>query len=228
MTCTRSHNSLFGLALLAGAFGTALPASAEMISQPTHVVELFTSQGCSSCPPANATVVSLDETREDVLSLSYGVTYWDYLGWKDTFGDPQFTERQKNYDSVMMSGVYTPMIVVGGDTHAPRLNQARLENSPVPAGLKVSRESGELCIDGDLPRGTMLAVVNYQPGTQDVAVKRGENTGRTLRLANVVTGLDYKNWDGQMICGLRTERGLAVLAHDPDSSALIGAVRIEP
>ena len=64
--------------------------------QPISVVELFTSQGCSSCPPANNFVAKLAEDNEKLV-LSYGVTYWDYLGWKDTFGDPEFTKRQRDY-----------------------------------------------------------------------------------------------------------------------------------
>jgi hypothetical protein len=78
------------------------------------VVELFQSQGCSSCPPANANVNALSQ-RPDVLALSFAVTYWDRLGWKDTFDKPQFTERQWQYARAMrQQDVYTPQVVVNG------------------------------------------------------------------------------------------------------------------
>lgn len=201
---------------------------AESLTQPTTVVELFTSQGCSSCPKANAFVTRLDDETPDVLALSYGVTYWDYLGWTDTFGDSDFTARQRQYDAALDSGVYTPMLVVGGAAHAPRLTQSTLDGEPVPQTLKLVRHSGELCIDSALPSGAKLALVSYEPGTQTVAVKRGENRGRTLTLANVVTDVSYGDWTGQMICGLHPKSALAVLAHDAKTSAVIGAARYEP
>ena len=83
-----------GAALLA-ATAMNLPATAAVAGQPV-VVELFTSQGCSSCPPANQNLADLAD-RSDVLALSFGVTYWDDLGWKDTFASPQFTARQWDY-----------------------------------------------------------------------------------------------------------------------------------
>lgn len=204
------------------------PALAETLSQPTTVVELFTSQGCSSCPKANAFVVSLDDEEPDVLALSYGVTYWDYLGWTDTFGDPAFTVRQRQYDAALDSGVYTPMLVVGGQAHAPRFEKTDLAEMTVPATLTLERHSGELCIDGKMPKGAKLALVDYRPGTQTVAVKRGENQGRALTLANVVTGVTTRDWTGQMICGLHPKSALAVLAHDATTAAIIGAARFEP
>jgi hypothetical protein len=80
------------------------------------VVELFTSQGCSSCPPANANLIKLSK-RDDVLALSFAVTYWDYLGWKDSFGKREFTDRQAVYEPALgQSGSYTPQMVVNGRT----------------------------------------------------------------------------------------------------------------
>lgn len=206
----------------------AVPAFAETLSQPSTVVELFTSQGCSSCPPANAVVANLDDHHPDILALSYGVTYWDYLGWQDTFGDPAFTQRQRQYDAALDSGVYTPMLVVAGTTHAPRLTGDRLSQSSVPETLSFVRHSGELCLDGDLPTGAKLALVDYAPGTHSVAVKAGENRGRTLNLANIVQDVSYREWDGQMICGLHPKAALAALAHDAKTAAIIGAARFEP
>jgi hypothetical protein len=218
----------FGLALSIALGLSAAPAFAETLSQPTTVVELFTSQGCSSCPPANAFIAKLDDELPDALTLSYGVTYWDYLGWADTFGDPNFTARQRLYDAALDSGVYTPMLVVGGATHAPRMTSNRLGGTPVQNCLSLVRHSGELCIEGTVPNGAKLALVDYEPGTQAVDVQRGENRGRTLTLANVVTSVRYHDWSGQMICGLHPKAALAVLAHDADTSVIIGAARFEP
>lgn len=215
--------------LTLAALGVVAPAAmAETLSQPTRVVELFTSQGCSSCPTANASLVRIDDEMPDVLALSYGVTYWDYLGWSDTFGDPAFTARQRQYDVALDSGVYTPMLVVDGQAHASQLTKIALPET-VPSALKLARHSGELCIEGKtIPAGSTLALVNYQPGTQTVLVNRGENKGRTLTLANVVTDVSYHDWTGAMICGLHPKAALAVLAHDAETSAIIGAAQFEP
>ena len=78
------------------------------------LVELFTSQGCSSCPPADQLLASL-AARPDVLALAFHVTYWDRLGWPDTFGSPQFTERQQAYAARLGGGLYTPEAVIGGE-----------------------------------------------------------------------------------------------------------------
>src|SRR5262249_57419236 len=87
--------------------------SAEAGTRPV-VVELFTSQGCSSCPPANANLIELSK-RSDVLALSFSVTYWDYLGWKDIFGKPEFTERQAVYEPALGErGSFTPQMVIDG------------------------------------------------------------------------------------------------------------------
>lgn len=221
------HTVIRGLSISAIAF-LATPAMAETVSQPTKVVELFTSQGCSSCPPANAQIVEIDAARPDVLALTYGVTYWDYLGWEDTFGHKAFTKRQKAYDAAINSGVYTPMMVVDGASHGSRVTQANLSSKAVPKSVSFSRHSGELCVEGDLPQGSKLALVHYEPGEHTVSVKKGENGGRTLKLANVVTSIDYKDWAGTPICGLHAMKGLAVLAHDAQTAEIIGAARLEP
>lgn len=228
MRSTQTYKTLFsGLAVSLTAL-MAPSAMAEIVSQPTTVVELFSSQGCSSCPPANAQVVQLDHSMPDVLALTYGVTYWDYLGWTDTFGDKAFTQRQRAYDMAINSGVYTPMLVVDGASHGSRLSDAKLASSDVPQTVSLFRQSGELCIDSDVPVGSKLAVVHYKPGEHSVSVSRGENGGRTLTLANVVTDIDYKDWTGTPICGLHAMKAMAVLAHDSETAAIIGAARIEP
>ena len=102
-----------GLGLLAMLAVAATPSLAADREHPT-VVELFQSQGCSSCPPANANVMALSD-RPDLLTLSFEVTYWDELGWKDTFGSPQYTARQWDYaHGFHRTQVFTPQVVVNG------------------------------------------------------------------------------------------------------------------
>src|SRR5580693_943584 len=93
-----------------------MPTGAARAADLAHpvVVELFQSQGCSSCPPANANVMAIAD-RPDVLALSFGVTYWDSLGWKDTFASPKFTARQWDYaHGLGHSNVFTPQVVING------------------------------------------------------------------------------------------------------------------
>ena len=211
------------LALLAA---TAAPAFAGT-QQPARVVELFTSQGCSSCPPANRFVAKLDAEQTDVLALSYGVTYWDYLGWEDTFGDPAFTDRQRQYRDSLGSNMYTPQMVINGADDAPRFKRRDVERHSLTLPVVLSETASGFSVSGDIPVGATLAVVDYRPGTQEVAVKRGENGGRTLTLANVVTGVAYHRWDGTALSVTARDAGLAVLVHDPESAAIVGAVSWE-
>ena len=100
------------LVVAAGLGAAAVPAVAG--EGALNVVELFTSQGCSSCPPADALLADLAD-RDDVLALSFHVDYWDYIGWKDPFASPQYTQRQRVYSQVFGKRyVYTPQMVVNG------------------------------------------------------------------------------------------------------------------
>src|ERR1700742_2782178 len=108
----RMKQTIISGAMIAFAIGAA-PAMAADAAHPI-VVELFQSQGCSDCPPANANVMALSE-RSDLLTLSFGVTYWDQLGWKDTFASPQYTARQWDYAQALRhDNVFTPQVVVNG------------------------------------------------------------------------------------------------------------------
>ena len=219
-----THRPLLALALLAA---SAAPAFAG-VSHPQRVVELFTSQGCSSCPPANSFVARLDESDPDVLSLSYGVTYWDYLGWADTFGDPAFTDRQRQYRDSLGSDMYTPQLVINGAQHTPRVKPRQLAQHSLTHPVTLEEGRSNFTLSGHIPAGATIAVVEYQPGLQEVAVERGENGGRTLRLANVVTAIDYQRWAGDALSLDRPEAGLAVLVHHPETGAVLGAVSYEP
>src|SRR5262245_51564795 len=125
--------------LLASPTGSApVSAAPPADGQPT-VVELFTSQGCSSCPPANANLAILSD-RPGILALSFGVTYWDQLGWKDTFAKPEFTARQVTYEGPLnRDGPFTPQMVVDGRTDTVGNRLADVEGLIAAAGDKRGR-----------------------------------------------------------------------------------------
>jgi len=168
------------------------------------VVELFQSQGCSSCPPANANVMALSD-RPDLLTLSFGVTYWDYLGWKDTFASPQYTARQWDYARAFhRDQVFTPEVVVNGRADVVGQNRSELE-------ALVRRETGSAnapnisIANGHVKIGTSAIpatnadvwLVRYDPDIEQVPITRGENGGRTLSHRNVVKELTkLGSWSG--------------------------------
>ncbi len=221
------------LAALTLASMSSFVFASEPAANPTHVVELFTSQGCSSCPPANRFVTKLSENPE-TLVLSYGVTYWDYLGWKDTFGDPEFTQRQRDYrDAFGAANIYTPQIVLGGSAHSPRYSKRDVADMKLPdndIGLSVTRDGDQLTVKANAPKDIIVDVISYTPGEQSVKVARGENGGRTLRLTNVVTGVQSLEWDGIAASATLPKSEstqYAVLIHDAKSAKILDAAVID-
>ena len=179
----------------------AAPASAE----PKAVVELFTSQGCSSCLAADAYFAELAE-RDDVIALSLHVDYWDYLGWQDTLGKPEHSERQRKYGEVHgTKRVYTPQVVVNGTKDIVGSDRAAIEaviaQSGLPVPVTLRREAGTLKIDvGALPRPgrwrTTIRVVLFTSRAK-VEITRGENAGSTVIYRNVVREIrPVGMWDG--------------------------------
>lgn len=200
----------------------AIPALAG--ESPSKVVELFTSQGCSSCPPANEYVGSLIDD-DDKLVLSYGVTYWDYLGWTDTFGDPKYTKRQKAYGAALDIGfVYTPQIVLNGRDHNSRYtNKDIRESAPLEKAeisIDVFEVDGRLAVRSNAKR---IHVVTFQPGWQKVAVRKGENGGRTLKLGNVVEDLQLIKKSGRTDIEITPGKAYAALVHDEKTLEIIAA-----
>jgi hypothetical protein len=184
-------------------FLLAAPAAAAP-PQPLHVVELFQSQGCSSCPPANANVGKL-AGRRDVIVLSWAVTYWDRLGWPDRFAQPAFTVRQWDFANFNgRSQVWTPQVWINGrrDTTGVRpaqLNDTLAATPPLAAGPALGFAGQALSIAaGPAPASAAdVWLVHYDPAERRVAVGRGENAGRTLAHRNIVTGLKrLGRWDG--------------------------------
>ena len=167
------------------------------------VVELYQSQGCSSCPPANANLNAVAGNK-GVLALSFAVTYWDQLGWKDQFARPEFTQRQWDFANSSGRGrVYTPQVIVnggammlGGDkAHFARLIAA----GPPKGGPSLVASTGEVVVGtGKAGAAANVWLVRYDPRSRNVAIRAGENGGRTLPHKNIVTELrDLGRWTGR-------------------------------
>ncbi|MGB0907544.1 MAG: DUF1223 domain-containing protein [Maricaulaceae bacterium] len=203
-------------ALLVGLLGLTCSNAAWAGDSPKTVVELFTSQGCSSCPPANKFVGSLSED-EDTLVLTYGVTYWDYLGWKDTFGKTEFTKRQRAYaQGFGIGNVYTPQIVLNGSAHSPRYQREDVYSMPLSydaGAFDLQAENGKLSLESRAP----VVIVSFAPGWQSVDVTKGENHGRTLRLANVVKAVHHLDADEVADIEIDEALAYAALLHDPET-----------
>jgi hypothetical protein len=195
----RILTSAAALCVLAGLASSQ--ASVAQTKQPT-VVELFQSQGCSDCPPANANVIQLSN-RPDLLTLSFGVTYWDQLGWKDTFASPQNTARQWDYAHAFnRQQVFTPEVVVNGrgDVVGSDLNElqrliAREQRNTDAASVTIASDHVAI---GAGNGSAQVWLVRYDPNVVQVAIARGENGGRTLPHKNVVKELvKLGEWTGQ-------------------------------
>lgn len=186
------------VAALAALAGTAQAQPAQPV-----VVELYQSQGCSSCPPANANLNAI-AGRPDVLALSFAVTYWDRLGWKDRFAQPAFTARQWDYARAAgRAQVATPQVVVNGDrTTIVGANRAQLEQRIAGArragGPAITAVRGRVAIGrGATPAPATVWLVRYDPRTRAVAIRAGENGGRTLPHRNIVRSLQrIGTWTG--------------------------------
>ncbi len=187
-----------GLAALVIGFGVAPASGAAPV-----VVELFTSQGCSSCPPADDVLAALSE-KPGIVALSFGVTYWDQLGWKDTFATPEYTARQRDYAAALgKRSVFTPQIVVNGRADAigsrrPDVEALIASARRQPDGPSISITADQVAIGaGRTPRVADIWLVRYDPRTVQVAIRRGENGGRTLPHKNVVRALErLGGWNG--------------------------------
>lgn len=193
-------------ALTRGQTESAAHTTTEGDDRNPVVVELFQSQGCSSCPPASANVNALAE-RGDILALSFAVTYWDQLGWKDTFANPAFTQRQRDYArKVTTFQVATPQIVINGNrgligNKEQQLNNAIAQSGPVTGGPLIDIAKGKLVIGaGRAAQPAVIWLVRYDPRDQEVAISAGENNGRTLPHRNIVR--EFSNlgeWSGQEV-----------------------------
>lgn len=176
----------------------------EKSPEPVHglaVLELFTSQGCSSCPPADAVLEQLQKANpQTVLALSYHVDYWNYIGWEDPFSASEYTDKQRDYNIKFKSrSNYTPQLVINGREHVVGSHKAKIvdriaaykEIAPLnEVWLTGKKEDGKVAfnydIGGSLVGKKLRVIVVLNERTTDV--KRGENQHRKLRNANVVVG----------------------------------------
>ncbi len=189
--------------MLAGCWDASADTQANALPDQNGVVvaELFQSQGCSSCPPANAALNKLAD-RQDVIALSFAVTYWDRLGWKDSFATPEYTQRQRDYNKALRGdGVYTPQVVLNGRKaivgNGPgELERAIASAGGLPAGPSIGVEGGRVMVGAGKGNGTVW-LVRYDPRLHNVAINAGENGGRTLPHRNIVRELtQLGRWSG--------------------------------
>lgn len=185
-------------ALAFGAILIAAPAAGTTVTGPSAaspaVIELYQSQGCSSCPPADL-VLNRIADRPDVLALNFAVTYWDDLGWKDSFAKPAFTQRQWDYAHAGGRGqVATPQMIVNGrgvltgnTLAAAQAAIGQFGHRPGDVALTVS--DGRVMVGKGAAPGSTLWLVAYDPRTIEVAIGAGENGGRTIPHRNIVRAL---------------------------------------
>ncbi len=192
--------AIFGAALLLA------PVSVQ--ADGPVVVELYTSQGCSACPPADRLLAELS-THDYVIALALHVDYWDYLGWKDIFATPAFSERQRSYARAWRTAtVYTPQMVVQGvkymvGSRGDEVQRQIMQYEDVPWDVTLSAVAvGNGARIVVAPKAAPVAAANvylvrYSPG-QDVTIERGENAGKTITYVNVVEAWDVlAEWDGR-------------------------------
>jgi hypothetical protein len=202
------------------------------------VVELFTSQGCSSCPPANAYLNELSKDRRDLLPLAFHVTYWDRLGWKDPFSLEAATQRQDQYGHRFGDGSYTPEIVVDGavglvGSHRGEVGSAidkAKSESRTAAAVRVTRNNRLVSIEvGSGNGGGKVLLIGFDHA-HTTAIGRGENSGRTLTEANVVRSVKLVGqWSGTPLHideQFPAGEDVAVVLEAPDGR-IIGASRLE-
>ncbi|MDB5440978.1 MAG: hypothetical protein JWM33_3405 [Caulobacteraceae bacterium] len=229
------------IALAAAGLGLAAapPATGGASAAGATVVELFTSQGCSSCPPANAAIAQLAD-RPDLVVLSFGVTYWDQLGWKDSFASPQFTQRQWDYAHGLGHGnVATPQVVVDGRADTPGQSTRVIEplitaaKAKRPGATHLTRSGDNLMIaTGPSRQAATVWLVRYDPRVVQVPVRAGENSGKTLPHRDVVKSLvKLGSWTGPaktfpIAAGNDPNLKLAVLVQAGTGGPIIDAARL--
>ncbi|MDF1600610.1 DUF1223 domain-containing protein [Mesorhizobium sp. YIM 152430] len=235
----------FGLIVFTTISLWILPVSATPdIDRPVAVVELFTSQGCDSCPRADALLEQLAE-RGDVVALAFHVDYWDYLGWKDTLGRPENSERQREYSRMFGNrSVYTPQIVVNGSIDVKGSKPARVESA-----LRRAQMANSLALDidlafaddslvvrigaGEAPAEAAIVIVYFEERV-DVAILQGKNRGRTHSYVHPVMAYHGAGmWQGksqELRMPLHDVRkksngGVAVIVQEINANGLPGTIR---
>lgn len=199
--------STAALAILSLAAALQVQAEDRIFTSPKGVVEMFTSQGCSSCPPADAALYQLT-LKDDIVAIAYHVDYWNFRGWADTLSDKRYSNRQYGYAKTLgNANVYTPQAVLNGRADTPASDPRSIEKTLVSMkaaghGLDVkitaTLSPDELKIDVGAGVGKADIVIAYFADKSTVAVERGENAGRTLDYYHAVTDLaTIGMWSGK-------------------------------
>jgi hypothetical protein len=224
-----------GLSIILGALAALSPEIATAAERPV-VVELFTSQGCSSCPPANAYLNELSKRPSEVLALAFHVTYWDYLGWKDPFSLQVATDRQAQYGNRFGDGSYTPEIVVDGSSGLVGSDRGDVDhavararaNSATFADVHVVMKGGKASIDVGAGQGAARVILVGLDREHVTSIGRGENRGRTMAEANIVRSFrSVAQWSGTPLHldeQLPEGEQVAVILEAPDGR-IVGASR---
>ena len=226
--------------------GLSLFPARDARAEPTPVVvELFTSQGCSSCPPAEALLRDL-AVEPDILALEFHVDYWDYLGWADPYADPAFTHRQRAYARYFNSQmVYTPQMVFQGMSETAGSRKGRvmehiaaaqaLQKTPVSATVSATRQIA-LEIDAHSQRVDATLLLVAYDDYRETRITRGENAGKFLSHRHVVRAMaSLGSWDGSPLSLMRAipesmpeGTGYAVLIQSKGNGHILGAARLAP
>ncbi|MGB7287783.1 MAG: DUF1223 domain-containing protein [Salaquimonas sp.] len=204
--------------LFSSALTMAGTASAVEFTKPKAVVELFTSQGCSSCPPADAALKQMNDNGE-ILGLALHVDYWDRLGWKDTFASPQNTERQRAYAIPLnVRAIYTPQAIINGRTHVTGSKKVEILNTAnsyakqgkglvIDINLTATTNAINVSIDqSEIAKHATLYAYYFNPASE-VAIKRGENAGKKITYSNIVGTVETIGMVGD--AGFDTEFSIA-------------------
>lgn len=227
----------FGLTCALWAAGAAM----ALAQDGAVVVELYTSQGCSSCPSADALFERMTDDPS-LIPLALHVDYWDYIGWTDVFGKPQFTERQKAYASAVGSRmIYTPQMIVSGssrvegnDPEAVAAAIAQEKTAPQQVKLTLERRGGELRLRASAAAQTaplIVQLVRYDP-EQTVSIEHGENAGKTVTYRNIVTEWSrVADWAGEppldMVLPIAGDEPAVVLVQQSGPGTILAAARVE-
>lgn len=232
----------FGAAALAAAAAGTAAGPGTALAGPT-VVELYTSQGCSSCPPADALLGELTG-RDDLIPLTFNVDYWNYLGWTDRFSKPEYSKRQRAYGMARRWGdslpIYTPQMVVHGADGvigSRRRDVARAisaaDGLEDHAEIAINRAGDTLSIDvtplaGGAPCRVLLVAFS---GPHEEAIGQGENRGRSVTYHNVVRDVtdlgEWRGGDATFEAEIDPSmRGYAVLLQGPSGGPIYGAGKI--
>lgn len=227
---------------VSAACGFWVAFAAPVMAEQVVVVELYTSQGCSSCPPADEFVAMLASDPR-ILPLALHVDYWDYIGWADKFAQAKFTDRQRAYARAIGSRtIYTPQLIIGGqhriEGFAPGETAMRLQEH-LAAGstvtLSATREGDRLVIrakaDPPLDEIVRVQLVRYTP-QETVTIERGENAGKTITYHNIVTSWDgLGDWQANAPLELTAPFGGdqpgAVILQSVGPAAILAAARVD-